>query len=211
MDLSAALTYFTGLQSRIVARLESIDGTRFRQDQWTAPGRRRRRKPRARGGRRLRTCRCQFLACARRSPSAVGKRGSAATVWPRLRGDGRVAGAASAQSVPAHGAHERAPVRRGRQRRRAGLVVRRRHGPDAVLRLRRGRHALSPRMPRCACAIRRRLPRAFQALVRRVFLSQAPQRATWRRRYLFRRSVRSRLRSTASRCAQRRRRISGRV
>ncbi|HEY1461028.1 MAG TPA: oxygen-dependent coproporphyrinogen oxidase [Casimicrobiaceae bacterium] len=37
MDLSATLAYFIGLQSRIVARLESIDGTRFRQERWTRP------------------------------------------------------------------------------------------------------------------------------------------------------------------------------
>jgi len=37
VDLSATLAYFIGLQSRIVARLESIDGTRFRQERWTRP------------------------------------------------------------------------------------------------------------------------------------------------------------------------------
>jgi coproporphyrinogen III oxidase len=37
MDTSSALAYFTGLQSRIVARLETIDGRAFRRDAWTRP------------------------------------------------------------------------------------------------------------------------------------------------------------------------------
>jgi len=37
VDLSAALAYFTGLQSRIVGRLEAVDGTRFRRDAWARP------------------------------------------------------------------------------------------------------------------------------------------------------------------------------
>jgi coproporphyrinogen III oxidase len=37
MDLSPAREYFTGLQARIVARLESIDGHAFRRDAWQRP------------------------------------------------------------------------------------------------------------------------------------------------------------------------------
>jgi coproporphyrinogen III oxidase len=37
MDLSAAREYFTGLQQRIVARLEALDGSAFRSDRWTRP------------------------------------------------------------------------------------------------------------------------------------------------------------------------------
>jgi len=38
MDLSPARTYFVGLQERIVARLEAIDGSAFRRDAWDRPG-----------------------------------------------------------------------------------------------------------------------------------------------------------------------------
>src|SRR5512137_2737912 len=37
MDVSAARGYFTGLQARIVARLEAIDGNPFRRDEWQRP------------------------------------------------------------------------------------------------------------------------------------------------------------------------------
>jgi len=37
MDLPAATAYFTGLQQRIVARLEAIDGRAFRRDEWERP------------------------------------------------------------------------------------------------------------------------------------------------------------------------------
>ena len=52
-------------------------------------------------------------------------------------------------------AHERAHVRRAARRARAGGVVRRRHGPDALLRLRGGRAAFPPHLPRRAGALRR--------------------------------------------------------
>jgi coproporphyrinogen III oxidase len=37
MDLASARDYFTGLQARIVARLETIDGSVFRRDVWERP------------------------------------------------------------------------------------------------------------------------------------------------------------------------------
>ena len=37
-----AREFFTGLQQRIVERIEEVDGTRFRRDQWERAGRRRR-------------------------------------------------------------------------------------------------------------------------------------------------------------------------
>ena len=37
VDVGAARDYFTGLQARIVAALEAIDGQPFRRDQWTRP------------------------------------------------------------------------------------------------------------------------------------------------------------------------------
>jgi coproporphyrinogen III oxidase len=38
MDLSPVRAYFVGLQERIVARLEAIDGRAFRRDAWDRPG-----------------------------------------------------------------------------------------------------------------------------------------------------------------------------
>jgi coproporphyrinogen III oxidase len=38
MDISPARAYFVGLQERIVARLEAIDGSAFRRDAWDRPG-----------------------------------------------------------------------------------------------------------------------------------------------------------------------------
>ena len=98
------------------------------------------------------------------------------------------------------GAHERALLRRdARTARDAGLVVRRRHGPDALLRLRGGRGALPPHLPRRARAVRRRPPSALQEVVRRVLLPEAPQRAARHRRHLLRRPRPRRTSSTASR------------
>jgi coproporphyrinogen III oxidase len=37
VDVTAARAYFTGLQARIVAGLEAIDGQPFRRDEWTRP------------------------------------------------------------------------------------------------------------------------------------------------------------------------------
>ena len=58
---------------------------------------------------------------------------------------------------------------------------------------------LPPRLPRRAGAVRRRQVPALQALVRRVLLPEAPQRAARHRRHLLRRLRRRRLRRTASR------------
>src|SRR6185295_5432529 len=93
------------------------------------------------------------------------------------------AGAASGQSARADRAYEPAPVRRQKSRRRCHLVVRRRDGPDTLLRLRGGRRAFPRLMPRCAGAVRRRLLPALQALVRRLLPDPASQRAARRRRH----------------------------
>jgi len=37
MDIERAAEYFTGLQDRIVGRLETIDGTTFGRDAWQRP------------------------------------------------------------------------------------------------------------------------------------------------------------------------------
>src|SRR5256886_9449841 len=121
--------------------------------------------------------------------SDLGNGGKAAARRPGVRRDGRVARAAPAQSVLPDGAHERALLLR-----RVGLVVRRRHGPHALLWLRRRRAPFPCRLPRRAGALRRRLLPALQARVRRIFSAAPPRRAARHRRHLLRRLRRSRLR-----------------
>ena len=101
-----------------------------------------------------RTCAGRAAAVGDAAPARAGRRA--------VRGDGRLAGVPSAQPVRADGAHERAHARRAAGRRRAGVLVRRRHGPDAVLRLRGRRASLPPRLPRRAGAVRRRQVPALQ-------------------------------------------------
>jgi hypothetical protein len=79
--------------------------------------------------------------------------------------------------------------------RRAGLVVRRRLRPDALLRLRARTPALAPDGARRLRAVRRRGLPALQAVVRRVLLPQAPQRAARHRRAVLRRPQRLGLRA----------------
>ena len=127
------------------------------------------------------------------SAAAVGDAHRARARRPRLRGDGRVARPASAQSVLPDGAHERALLRRSR--RGAGVVVRRRHGPHALLRLRGGR-APFPRAP-AATRSRPSAPSYYPRFKRwcdEYFYLQAPQRAARHRRHLLRRLRRARLR-----------------
>ena len=106
---------------------------------------------------------CNFSHVKGQDAAAVGHAAPARAGRRALRGDGRVAGDAPAQPVRADGAHERAHVRRA-----AGgpgtpvMLVRRRHGPDAVLRRRRRRGALPPQLPRRAGALRRRLYPRFK-------------------------------------------------
>ena len=107
---------------------------------------------------------------------------------PRLGGNGRLAGAASAQSLLPDGPHERALLRRIRKAIGIRLVVRWRHGPDALLRL----QAADVRHFHATC----RMPPApfgddvarATKMVRRVLLPQTSQRTARRRRRFLRRS-----------------------
>ena len=112
MNVAAVRDYLTSLQDRIVAALERVDGGRFRRDAWTRPegggGDSRVIEDGAlfeRGG-------VNFSHVTGGAAAAVGERRAARARRARLRGDGRVAGAPSAQSVRADGAHERALLRR---------------------------------------------------------------------------------------------------
>ncbi len=77
----------------------------------------------------------RFLSRPRHRPAAFGVGYAAGACRPILPGDGCLARPASAQSVRAHRAHERALLRGREERRRSGVVVRRRHGSHALLRL----------------------------------------------------------------------------
>ena len=182
VDTRPVRDYFTALQARIVAALERWTATPFAADSWE----------RAEGGGGT-TCvieegklfergGVEFLPRFGQQAAAERLGLAPAACRAALRGDGRVAGAASAQPVLPHGAHERALLRRRRH-----LVVRRRHGPHALLRLRGRREAFPRRLQARARAFRRRTAPALQEMVRRVFFPQAPQRAARHRRHLLRR------------------------
>ncbi len=103
------------------------------------------------GGAAVRARGLRLLAGARPTAAALGHANRPELAGAQLRGHGRVAGVPSAQPLRADRPHERAhaarPCRAGR---RAGLLVRRRHGPDALLRLRGRRVHFHTRLPRCA-------------------------------------------------------------
>ncbi len=188
--------------------LESLDGGRFAAHDWH------KRAGRAAARRAARPASSRTAALFERagsaSPTCGGDRlpPSASAAHPELAGCGFEALGVSLVLHPRNPyvptVHmnvrffraRRAPAAR---RRRRHVVVRRRHGPDAVLRL-RGRRAPLPRqLPRRARALRRRLLPALQALVRRVLLPQAPQRAARHRRHLLRRLRRAAAATAASR------------
>mgnify|MGYP003694505963 CR=1 FL=1 len=199
MDTAPVRRYFADLQSRIVARLEAIDGRAFRSDAWDRPE----------GGGGLSRIIEEGSVLERGGVNFSHVKGdrlppSATATRPQLAGRAfegarRVAGTASTESLRADGAHERADVRGARGGSRGPSGGSGRHGPHALLRVRRGRDPLPPHLPRRARAVRRRLSSAVQAMVRRVFLYPAPQRAARRRRHLLRRSERGAASSTASR------------
>jgi coproporphyrinogen III oxidase len=206
MDTTRLKDFFTGLQSRIVGELEAFDGQPFRTDSWQRPeggGGISRLIEEGdffeRGGVNFSHVTGKSLPASATAAPATGR--------PRLGGDGRLAGAASAQPVLPDGAHERALLRRQQGRRGRCLVVRRRHGHDALLRSTRGCGHFHRTCKRCAGALRRRGLSEVQAVVRRLLLPQAPQRAARRRRRLLRRPQRRRLRALLRADAIRRQRL----
>ena len=149
--------YLTGLQARIVAALEADRRRAVSPRRWSAPegggG-----YARHRGRRTVRARRRQLLARHRRAAAAVGDRRTAPSS-PAARFE------AMGVSLVLHprnpyvpdGAHERALLRRGEGRRADRLVVRRRHGPHALLRRsRRTPPTSTATCKRRARAVRRR-------------------------------------------------------
>ena len=130
-----AREFFTGLQQRIVERIEEVDGTRFRRDQWE----------RAEGG--------GGLSCVMEEGNVLERGGvnyshvfggglpaSATAARPELSGRGFEAMGVSLVLHPRNPyAPDRAPEcalsRSAQGRCRACLVVRRRDGSDPLLRL----------------------------------------------------------------------------
>ena len=123
VDIAPVRSFFSGLQARIVAALEALDGGTFRRDAVAAAGRRRRRsRCMLEDGAVFERAGVGFSHVHGDEPAAVGLAHRAGARGPRVRSDGRVARAASAQSVRADGASERALLRRDRRpaRRRCG-------------------------------------------------------------------------------------------
>ena len=130
-----AREFFTGLQQRIVERIEEVDGKRFRRDQWE----------RAEGG--------GGLSCVMEEGNVLERGGvnyshvfggglpaSATAARPELSGRGFEAMGVSLVLHPRNPyapnrTSECALSRSAQGRRRARLVVRRRHGLDPLLRL----------------------------------------------------------------------------
>ena len=149
--------YLLDLQQRITAARSQVDGARLRARR-LAQG-----AGRAAAGRRHDRASWKAARCSS-APAAASRTCAGRGCRPRprstaragrraLRGHGRFAGVPSAQPLRAHGPHERAHAgRAAAERRRAGVLVRRRHGPDAVLRLRGGRACISTRACRDALA-----------------------------------------------------------
>ena len=92
--------------------LEQLDGKRVPARRVGAPRRRRRRLAHHRGRQPARARRRGLLARDGHEAAAFGLRASPGDRGPPVGGDGRVARPASAQSLRADGAHERALLRR---------------------------------------------------------------------------------------------------
>ena len=168
-----------GLQDRITAALEAVDGGgRFREDAWT--------RPTGGGGRtRVLADGALFEKAGVASPTCRRRCG------PRWRGRCRARGCefrATGVSLIFHPRSPRMPTVHANVRHipRGRRLVRRRHGPDAVLRRARGRRSLSPHAARHLRSSRRRLLSALQEVVRRLLLPAAPRRAARRGRHLLR-------------------------
>ena len=214
MDVSAPRDWFIGLQARIVARLEAIDGQPFRRDEWTRPEGGGGISRLIEEGNVLERGGVNFshVMGAKLPPSAsAGRPEIAGRAWEAM-GVSLVLHPRNPYAPTVHlnvrmfVAH--AAPGRGRRRRGRRLVVRRRHGPHALLRVRGGRRAFPSHVPRRAGAVRRRRPPEVQALVRRVLLPAAPAGAARHRRHLLRRSQRRRIRPLLRAHPQRGRRTS---
>ena len=214
MDVTGPRDYFRTLQSRIVDALEALDGQPFRRDEWTRP---------EGGGGIARVI----------EDGDVFERGG--VNYSHVTGDTLPPSATAARpdladrpweaigvSLVLHPRNPYVPTVHMNvrvfvahspraQARRRSMVVRRRHGSHALLRFRRRRDPFSSRLPRALAPFGDDVHAQIQALVRRIFLSQAPEGAARHRRHLLRRPGRRRLRALLRAGAQRRRPLPRRV
>ena len=160
MSTTAVRDYLLGLQQRIVSTMQQLDGGTFARDGWTrAPGERLQGDGLTlciddgalleRGG-----CNFSHVRGAQLPPSATQHRPELAGAPFEALGVSLVMHPRNPYVPTVHmNVRMLAAAPRGP---RAGAVVRRRHGPDALLRIRGGRAALPPQLPRRAGAVRRR-------------------------------------------------------
>ena len=199
MDTDAVRDYFIGLQERIVAALEALDGTPFRRDEWTARRGRRRHHALIEDGKLFERGGVNFshVTGDELPPSATAARPSSPGAAFEAMGVSLVLHPRNPY-VP-DGAHERALLRRHKAGAEpvwwfgGGMDLTPYYGfdEDCVHFHRTCRDALAPFGAGPAPAL--------QEVVRRVFLPQAPQRAARHRRHFLRRLQRAAASSTASR------------
>ena len=197
-DIDAVRDYLTGLQDRICAALEALDGSaRFAEDRVARPEGGGGRTRVLRDGARVRAGRRRIFGCVRARRCRLGQRARDRN-WParswRALGVSLVLHPRNPY-VPTTHANVRHFQRDARRRDRS-VVVRRRLRPDAVLSVRRGRAALAPRRARAVRAVRRgaSTPR-YKRWCDEYFFLQAPRRDARRRRPVLRRPARRRFRA----------------
>ena len=199
MNIAPFATTSTACRRASSRGSEALDGKRFPPRRMAAArGRRRRLHAHPRRRQPLRARRRQLLARDGHALPPSATRGAPELAGPRLRGDGRVARAASAQSRTCPTVHMNVRFF-ARRRRRAvwwfggGMDLTPYYGfeEDARHFHRTCRDALAP--------FGDELYPRFKTLVRRILLPAAPQRAARHRRHLLRRSCRARISTPASR------------
>ena len=197
MDSAAVKEYLLELQELIVERLEQVDGKKFLRDKWE----------RATGSGGI--GKGEGISCLIEEGNVLERGGvafshvqgdkmpaSATAHRPELAGCSWEAMGVSLVMHPrnpyAPTSHcQRAHVHGAQTRRRKSILVRRRHGPHPLLRLRGRRGALPPDLQELAGTVRSVAASAFQEMVRRLFLPQASQRTARHGRHLLRRSERA--------------------
>ncbi|VEB40645.1 Coproporphyrinogen-III oxidase, aerobic [Chromobacterium violaceum] len=208
---NAVKSFLLDLQDRICAALEQADGkAQFAEDAWS-------REAGGGGRSRVLTGGEVFEQAASTSPMSTATRcrpppAPTGRSWPAAASRRwRVAGHPPVQSACTHQPRQRAFLHRGKGRRGAGMVVRRRFRPDAVLPAGRGRRALAHGGPRPVRAVRRRRLSPLQEMVRRILPPETPRRGPRHRRPVLRRPQRMGLRQELRLHPRGRRRLPGRL
>ena len=125
--------FLTGLQERIVERLEEVDGKHFRRDKWERPEGGGGLSCVMEGGNVFERGGVNYSHVFRRWAAPIRHSSPARVIGTLVRGNGGIDRASPAQPVCAHRPFERSLPRSPQGRCRAGVVVWRRHGSDALL------------------------------------------------------------------------------